>query len=306
MSSTFKLTYRGPATEDGFDMSVIGESMIGFNNLLKDFHKASGIDGELQVKTTSVHQGCVIVEGLLVAELTTRLIENPQLFLEALNYVNNELWQELNAFLSAIANADKTINDFFKDRPVDLAVLGTIAGFLLERYLKRKKNQKVDVRISKLEQKLESLQQQRRFNKALRPLQENGYDSITYATQTTSKKREVIINDSDLESILPEEEKILPELENGARFSEICEIKSLSAARGERVGVSFHNLKFRNRTYTALPDDNHTSASYRNLYGETASGEFEVIRKSMYKVPEFKIVSLEKQQTEMFEDGESE
>lgn len=284
-------------------MAVIGESMIGFNSLLKDFYKVSGIDGELQIKTTSVKQGCVIVEGALVAELTTRLVENPQIFLEALNHVDIELWRQLTTFLSAIGNADKTIEDFFRERPfassVVSGIIASIPGLLLAWWLDKKKSNKTDARISKLEQKITSLQQHKRFNKAFKPLQENGYDSVTYFAQATTTKREVIVKDSDLESILPEDEKILLEYENGDQFSATCEIKSLSFARGERVGVSFHDEVFGARTYTAFPGNNHTSASYRNLYGEVAKGEFEVYRKSMLKVPEFKIISLQKQQLEM-------
>ena len=55
--SQFIITYKGDATKDGFDMAIIGESMMGFNSLLKDFYKVCGIDGELQVKTSEVRLG---------------------------------------------------------------------------------------------------------------------------------------------------------------------------------------------------------------------------------------------------------
>lgn len=301
----FTITYKGAATQDGFDMAVIGGSMIGFNSLLKDFYKACGIEGELQVKTTAVKQGSVIVEGLLIAEITSRIAENPELFLEALKQIDHNLWQQLSNFLSAIGNADKTINDFFKDRQFTSAVVSSIVGGipvgLLVWWLTTKmERKKVDKRLSKLEQKIELLRKNKKFNKALKPLQENGYDSITYAAQTASNQRkQITVSDSDLDVILPDDDKVLPEYENGVRFSATGKVTSLSSARGERVGVTFHDVKFGSRTYTAFPDDSHTSVSYRSLYGEVVTGEFEVHRKSMFKVPEFKIVSLEKLQTEL-------
>lgn len=308
--SQFTITYKGDATRDGFDMAVIGESMMGFNSLLKDFYKACGIDGELQVRTSEVKQGSVIITGQLIAEITTQLIANPDLFLEALKQVDIDLWQQLSNFLSALGNADKTINDFFKERQftsdVVSGIIAGVAGGLLVWWLTTRKERKLDKRLTKLEQKIESLRKGKRFNKALKPLQENGYDSVTYAAQTIpSQQKQVTISDGDLDAILPEDDKILPEYENGNRFSATGEVKSLSSARGERVGITFHDLKFGSRTYTAFPDDKHTSASYRNLYGEVVTGEFEVYRKSMFKVPEFKIMSLEKLQTELaVEEGQ--
>lgn len=309
--SRFTITYKGDATRDGFDMAVIGESMIGFNSLLKDFYNACGIDGELQVKTTEVKQGSVVINGQLLAELTPQLVTNPDLFLEALKQVNYELWQQLSSFLSTLGNAEKGINDFFKERPFTSSVVsGTIASipgvflawWLSNRIDKKKSNNS----LTKLEQRIESLRQKRHFNKALKPLQENGYSSITYAAQSvTSQQKQVTIGDDDLGLILPEDDKILPEYENGMRFPATGEVKSLSSARGDRVGITFHGRNFGNRTYTAFPDDSHTSASYRNLYGEAVTGEFEVCRKSTYKVPEFKIVSLEKLQTELIADDET-
>lgn len=309
--SRFTITYKGDATRDGFDMAVIGESMMGFNSLLKDFYKVCGIDGELQVKTSEVKQGSVIITGQLIAEITTQLIANPELFLEALKQVDIDLWQQLSNFLSAVDNVDKTINDFFKERQFTSAVVSSIVGGvpsgLLVWWLAAKmERKKADKNISKLEQKIESLKKSKRFNRALKPLQENGYDSVTYAAQTVSnQQKQVTISDNDLDAILPEDDKILPEYENSTRFSATGEVKSLSSARGERVGITFHDLKFGSRTYTAFPDDNHTSASYRNLYGEVVTGEFEVYRKSMFKMPEFKIVSLEKMQTELNIEGDA-
>lgn len=302
--SQFTITYKGDATKDGFDMAVIGESMMGFNSLLKDFYRACGIDGELQVKTSEVKQGSVIITGQLIAEITAQLIANPELFLEALKQVDIDLWQQLSNFLSAIGNADKTINDFFKERQFTSDIIsGTVTGVVggvLVWWLTTRKDKKLDKRLTKLEQKVETLRNGRKFNGALKPLQENGYDSVTYVAQTVSnQQKQVTISDNDLDAILPEDDKILPEYENGNRFSTTGEVKSLSSARGERVGIRFGDLKFEGRTYTAFPDDNHTSASYRNLYGEAVVGEFEVYRKSMFKVPEFKIVSLEKLQTEL-------
>lgn len=303
--SQFTITYKGDATIDGFDMAVIGESMMGFNSLLKDFYKACGIDGELQVKTSEVKQGSVIITGQLIAEITTQLIANPELFLEALKQVDIDLWQQLSDFLSAVNNVDKTINDFFRERQFTSAVVSSIVGGvpsgLLVWWLAAKmERKKADKNISKLEQKIESLKKSKKFNRALKPLQENGYNSVTYVAQTVAnQQKQVTISDNDLDAILPEDDKILPEYENGNRFSATGEVKSLSSARGERVGITFHNLKFGSRTYTAFPEDGHTSANYRNLYGEAVTGEFEVYRKSMFKVPEFKIVSLERMQTEL-------
>lgn len=303
--SQFTITYRGDATLGGFDMSVIGESMMGFSSLLKDFHKTCGIDGELQVKTSEVRQGSVIITGQLIVELTTQLISNQDLFLEAMKQVDVNLWKQTSDFLSTIGNTDKTINDFFKERQFTSSVVsnivgGVCAGVLVWWLTTRKERKVTDNRLSKLELKIEALRKGRKFNKALKPLQENGYDSVTYIAQTVAnQQKQVTISDRDLGYILPEDDKILTEYENGVRFSDTGEVISLSSARGERVGIRFTNQKFEGRTYTAFPDDDHTSVSYRNLYGEVVTGEFEVYRKSMFKVPEFKILSLEKLQTEL-------
>lgn len=298
--SQFTITYRGDATQDGFDMAIIGESMMGFNSLLKDFYKVCGIDGELQVKTSEVKQGSVVIVGQLIAETTTQLIANPDLFLEALQQVDINLWQQLSDFLPVIGNVDKTINDFFNERQFTSDIMSGVVSGILVWWLTTRKERKLDKRLTKLEQKIEPLRKSNKFNKALKPLQESGYSSITYTAQTVyNQQKQVTINDIDLDAILPEDDNILPEYENGNRFLATGVVKSLSSARGERVGITFHDSKFGNRAYTAFPDDNHTSASYRNLYGEAVTGEFEVYRKSMFKVPEFKIVSLEKLQMEL-------
>lgn len=304
--SQFIITYKGAAAQDGFDMAVIGESMMGFNSLLKDFYKACGIDGEPQIKTTEVKQGSVIITGQMLAEITTQLIVNPDLFLEALKQVDTALWQELSNFLSAIGNAEKTINDFFKERQftsdvVSGTITGVVGGLVVWWLTARKNKKQNNQKLTKLEMKIESLRNGKKFNKALRPLQESGYDSVTYATQVvTGQQKTVTVNDSDLGAILPADSKILPDYQNGMKFEGVGRVKSLSFARGDRVGIAFyHDAKFGSRIYPAFPDDGHTSTSYRNLYGEDVTGEFEVVRKSDFKVPEFKIISLEKSQAEL-------
>lgn len=305
----FQIIYRGDATLKGFDMAVIGESMMGFNALLKDFYKVCGLEGELQVKTTSVKQGSVIIDGLLIADITNNFIENPELFLNALKQIDLTLWHQLNAYMSAFENTEKSINDFFLGRQFTSdAVSATIAsmpGLLLAWWLDKKSNDKTTASVSKIEQKIDGLAKRKRFDKALKPLQENGYDSITYVSKSASNTRQVTISDTDLSKILPEEDKILPNYQNGDRFNTTGTIKSLSFARGERVGIAFHDAKFGNRIYPAFPDDGQTTASFRNLYGEDVMGEFEVHRKSLYKVPEFKIIALDKLQGEL-DTGESE
>lgn len=304
--SNFEITYKGEATQGGFDMAVIGESMMGFNDLLKDFYKVCGISGELQVKTTAVKQGSVIITGQLIAEITGQIAENPELFLEAVKQVSPTLERQMGEFLSAFGNADKTINDFFAERQFTSAVLSgaiaSIPGLLLAWWLDRKSKGATNVRMTKLEQRIEGLAKRKRFNKALNPLQDNGYDSITYVSKANNSTKQAVVRDSDLDKILPEDDKILPDYENGMKFSGTGVVKSLSFARGERVGIAFHDGKFGNRTYPAFPDDGHTSTSYRNLYGEDVTGEFEVCRKSMFKTPEFKILSLDKLQTEMISE----
>lgn len=303
--SEFQITYKGSATDGGFDMAIVGESMVGFNSLFKDFYKACGIDGELQIRTTSVQQGSVIITGLLVAEITARIIEDPELFIQGLRLVDDAMWRQVSDFLSAIGNADKSINNFFEERQFTASIIagivsGVVAGLVVWWFENRKKKDLAVTDNSRLGKKLGFLRQKKRFNRALKPLCENGYDSIALSVGDTVQRRQVVVDDVDLEYILPEDDKILPEYENGLCFNAEATIKSLSSSHGERVGLTFFDNQFGNRTYTAYPDDGHTSASYRDLYGETVTGEFEVYRKSLYKIPEFKICSMEKLQGEMF------
>ena len=306
--SSFEIVYKGDATQDGFDMAVIGKSMMGFSSLLRDFYKVCGIDGEPQIKTTEVRQGSVIITGQLLAEITAQLITNPELFLEALRQVDITLWEELTNFMSTIGNTEKSINDFFNERQFTAGVISNIvggvpSGLLVWWLSDRLQRKKTDERISRLERKIEILQRAKKFNKALEPLQANGYDSITYVTHpVAAQQKTVIVEDRDLDMILPEDSKILPNYQNGMKFDGTGKVKSLSFTRGDRVGISFyHDAAFGSRVYPAFPNDGQTSTSYRNLYGEDVIGEFEVVRRSDFKVPEFKIISLEKQQSDLID-----
>lgn len=297
--SEFEIRYSGPATDEGFDMKVIGESMVGFDSLIKDFREVCGIKGDIHVKTTAVSKGSVIVSGYLLIEVASHFISNHELFMEAVEYYDPVVFLQLSSFLSDIDNVEKSIEDFFRERQfLSNMLTGIIAGVVVGWMTRERQPDKMSARIEKLRQR-------GRFDKAMKPLAEEGYHEISFTAKRLDKQRVASVDDAGYIDLVSDDAQILPDYENGREFTADAIIRSLSSSRGERIGLRFYGPEFGKRIYPAFPDDGYTTASYRHLYNEDVRGRFQVYRKSLYKVPEFKILNLERKQFSLLESGES-
>ena len=55
----------------GFDLGLLGDSFKGIDALFKDLYELSGVKGEIELKTTEVSKGSIIIYNTIHVTLTT-------------------------------------------------------------------------------------------------------------------------------------------------------------------------------------------------------------------------------------------
>src|SRR5258707_15880058 len=106
----------------GFDLSLLGESFVGFNDVFKELFEISEISGELEVKTLRISEGSIITE-IYLNVLALIPFENIKHYQNFLQFSNSNLLKDLNHYFSQFENAHKTLNDYFKENQFDLQVV---------------------------------------------------------------------------------------------------------------------------------------------------------------------------------------
>lgn len=284
----------------GFDLSSLGESFIGFNEIFKDLFETSGISGELEINTLRISEGSIITE-IAINVLTTIPFENIKHFQDFLEFTDQQLLTHFQNYLSQFHNAHKSLNDYFKENQFDLQLVAILLTAFFTRMisltpLEKEKIVVVDQNKKKIPQryaeKLHHMVNQRKYKKALKPLIENNVSEISISL-TRVFKESVMINETNFEGYLGEEEKILPELQNGEIHSFTGEILALQSTRGEVLKFKALGFDPRFQLLVAHPDDTHKTEDFMEFYKKEVNIKAEIYRKSLYKKPELIIREIE-------------
>ena len=305
INSSIHLRYKGVDNNDDscLDLTDLGKSLVGFDKLLRELVKITKVNGEVSIKATAFRDGSVIVDLLIrLQEFADQIpFDRVNDLLDYLKLANDIAWEEAVHFFQEISSKSKSLYDYFSKHPVELAGLSIVLVQLIE-LAKNNKNQpcldceKIPKRIAFELFKL--IQKKRGFKTALKPLIEDKASSIEVSSDRKFKRR-VSINQSNFHEYLGEEEKILPQLENGNIYPLLGEIRSLKSTRGDSFTFKY---VYKNKTYNLdlFPPDGVSTKKYTDYYKEKVFVEAEVVRTSLYKRPKLKLHSIDFQQQKLF------
>ena len=194
----------------GFDLSLLGESFIGFNDLFKEYFEVTGIQGELVVRTEKILEGSIDVHNLIQIIDFVPFQEVGHL-LDFLQLTSQELHQQAVAFFNEFGNLHKNANAFYAKNPLDLE----ITQILLTIYLTKMFSAGGQVKNNSLEDvngkpfperyvnKLKQLVQRGKYKKALKPVVESNVSSISLKAHHNKVVAEAKVTDQSLEGYLP-------------------------------------------------------------------------------------------------------
>lgn len=297
----------------GFDLGVLGESLTGMNALLKEICSATGIQGEVVLKTTQITHGSIDIHNTILVTIPALPFHSPAALYDFLQVASPEMLREAKEFLSGALGVHRSLNDYFQTHPFDNEIAsGLVLAFILRSFKwSAKQKDHVTTRDDELGEispkqakRFRKLVAAGRFRRALKPIREGSVSKIKVQAVNVPNAGSVTIQDTDLEDFLPDDDRILPEFVNGGSYSLSGKLVSLESTRGEVLKVKLDNVDRAYSLVTAHPQDGESTADFTQFYKQHVTFEAEAVRRSMYKRPEFVIyrMQLAQEQTELLEE----
>jgi hypothetical protein len=299
-SFVIKYSYK---SDEGFDLTSVGESFMGFDAVLKDILETAHLGESIEVKTTRVKQGSIEVYNALVS-LNHLPFDSVPAFLEFLKIAAPELINEANTFFSSMHGVHRTVNDYFARNPVDLNLLMLVAGYIvgsmdLAGKLKGNKGVPKDTQASPRQiNRLRRMVEGGRYRRALTPITHGSVASISLAT-VSKQAKSLSITESNVGNYLPDDGKILPEFANGDVVTLTGKLLSLQSTRGDMIKIDIDGIDPQNSLLSGVPVDGTNIEDYKEFFKQLVLVEAEINRKSLYKRPELVIRTMSLAQSEL-------
>ncbi|MBN1638428.1 MAG: hypothetical protein JW866_05650 [Ignavibacteriales bacterium] len=303
MKPNFFIKYHGPddTNDSEIDLVALGESIVGFDRVIKDIFYISKINGDISVSASKTQKGSLVIDIVIAVGNLGSSIPFDKIidFLNFLKVVDQEVWAQANTFFGQMSHAHDDINEFARQYPAtyDLVKSGItlFIGILIGRAGKHKKCPDLDDLPKKYAIGLHKMIKQRKFKKAFKPFIENEVTSIE-----VSYKEDFIfkstIDVNNFDTYLSEGEEILPQFTNGETYNIVGKIVGMQCSRGDSMNVK---LKIKNRKYitlVALPPEGKTTKDYDDFYGQDVIIKAVIQRDSLYQKPRIFVESMELQQ----------
>jgi len=290
------IKYQWDPEKGGVDLKTLGESIVGFNSVIKETVKVLRIHGEVSVKASVVKDGSIIFEILteLSSIVSSIPFENLQSFLDFLELVGK---QTVSDGFALASKAHEDLNSLYAKYPLD----ATLLGYGIVKLIAWAKRQKKVVTIQDDEGKflpknyairLHKLIKKRVFKKALIPFVEEEVSEIEIRA-VYELRQPVIINNQNFEEYLSEEEQILPEYENGKVYRFVGSIVGLESSRGEYIKFKIDGIERKYSLLIAFPGNGKNTEDFLEFYKKQVLIEAEVMRKSFYQKPKLIIRSID-------------
>lgn len=302
MKTDLYLRFVGSDLEDDsqIQLSDLGRSLIGFENLVGSIGKVCGLNGDWVVTATSSRQGSHIVDTII--QLKTSLGQLPfdsiEHLLEFLKMGNEIAWAEAVEFFKDLNNCRNDLNRYFSTHPLDLTVYAGVVTYLINKARKYKNSPlPADNETSKrIAYELHNLIKKNSFRGFLKPILNESAVSIEISPDRNFRKQTARIDQLSFEDYLNTENEILPELVHGESYALEGEITSLKSTRGD--SLTFHLVNKKTQFNLDLfPPYNKTTKNYVEFYKERVVIVAKVERSSMYKKPKLHLEKINHKQT---------
>jgi hypothetical protein len=296
--------YHSPEDGEGFDLGLLGESLSGMNSVLNDLAKMTGIKGEIEIRTTRITHGSIELHNAIVLTLETLPFDNVQDFLDFLQFAAPEMVNQAKEYLSGALGVDRTLNDFFRERPFDAFlvsqfIVAAIAWTAKQKHRVTTEDDDLGRIAPRKARKLRSMVLSGKFRKVLKPITQGNVSQLTLESRNHNR---ATITDQNIEKYLPEEDQILPQFANGTAHRLTGVVMNLQSAHGEIIKIKVEGLDRRYSLLTAKPRDGQTTENFVQFYQQRVVFEAEVVRASMYKRPEFVVHDMQICQQDLIED----
>lgn len=309
MRPNFFIKYRGinASNDSAVDLVALGESIIGFDALIKDIFEISKINGEVSVSATKTRDGSLIVDILVTISNIANAIpfERVEDLLNFLRIVDHNAWELANNFFNDLTHAHRTLNDYFAANPLDYTLACSFVAYLIGRAKKHKQKPDLDDLPKDYAIALHKAIKARKFKKAISPLIENEVTSIEVSDDRDfGRESTAVIDVSNFENYLSEdEETILPDYENGKVYLFTGAIVSIQCIRGETMKIRIHGFHKKYRDLVAFPEEGKTTEDYMAFYGKdkTILIKAMIERSSLYQKPKIHIREMSLQNQPLFE-----
>ncbi len=300
MNSNLFIRYRGvdPTDDSAIEMSCFGESVIGFDVVIKEIVALANIQGEVEIKVNCIREGSLIVEIIVCIKSIANQIEFGTVsdLLAFLKVANELLWQQATAYFGSLEATHRDLNTFASEYPLDMALFGYFIQKILKQIPFHKKLPDINQLPKEYAMGIHRAIKKKKFKRAMRPFIENELKTMEVSdTKNFKATNTCMIDSSNFEGYLSEdEEKILPDYENGKNYRFTGTIVGIQCIRGDSMKVRIHGFSKRDRDLVAFPPSNKTSADFHHFYGKDKNivMEVKIIRDSMYQKPKLEIIEV--------------
>lgn len=237
--------------------------------------------------------------------------------LDYLHTIDLEIYNTAVNFIDSSVNSYKELENWGKDHPVFLWLMGILIGsywWSITKFLKKivkiskdvKDNKKIDVIKDNQEinlswekvkwsiaKRTKKLVNQWKYIDFLEPFIDDKVKSIEIWQNENYEK----IDENDYQQLLWKWFEILPQYINGSTYDFVWSFTAMQSNIWETMTLKSIDLKDRANKpmlFSCIPDDNCTSEQYKNYYWESMVIKVtaEVIRESIYKKPKLKIKNI--------------
>jgi hypothetical protein len=308
MQSNFYIKYKGKDEVDDsiVELSALGESILGFDCLIKELIKIAGINGEVNVEASRVREGSLIID-LVIKIVSNSPFYNLRDYYEFLKFAGAEL-PKINLGVDQLKRIHGSLNDFAGKSPFDFNLIMSCLPFALKEmfvWLGKQKNKVVVESGTKripaaYAVKMHRLIGRRNKNckKAVTPFVDDKIKEI----QLSDKGKfiePVVIDSKNFSDYLNKDAEILPELETNKKYKFYGKVVGLLSDRGDYMKIKIEALDKRHNVLIAFPGEGSTTKEFRKYYNEHVQVAAHVLRQTPYQKPRLVIESIKLLQEKM-------
>ncbi len=299
MDVKLHLRFTGAGEDDSaVSLSELGESLVGFDTVFREFTRILRLEGGVEISATESREGSVVIDILLeLSSDANAVFDSAQAFLTALELAKDPLLHRAQDFFQQIGTAHRTINDWVAAHPFDTAIMSALLAKAYQKLMKKARRNKAAPDYSDKEvprpiaEELHKLVRKGGFKKALTPITDNAAKKIEVSADRSFREA-AVVDDTNLERYLADEQQMLPHLQDGAFEHLSGMVTSLRGTRGD--ALTFH-LEHDGKTYNldAYPPSGTTSKAYKDFYKEEVAIDAWIVRESLFKKPRLRLAKIE-------------
>lgn len=280
------------SSEKGIDMKLLGESLVGFDRVLKDIIEIADLTDKVEYRINRIEHGSVEIFSSINI-ISNIPFDSQSSFIDFLKLAAPELVTQANTFFSTAHEAHRSVNDYFSRNQFDNNIVtGLVVAFILKAFdLAGKINSKkatakdLEATTPKQAKKLDKMVIEGRYKRAMAPMTEGDVERIELSSLRPNQDIRTTVSEQTVGDYLPEEEKILPYLTNGERVTLAGQLVTLSSARGDEMYMKVLNIDKRYSMLRCTPGDDLSIEECAPYFKQMVSVEAEIFRSTLFKKP---------------------